>query len=169
VLTAVRRQVLLELGPAYFKYMNQTANKATALAKLVGFYTVEVRNLESGTTLHKADLVVMENLFFDRKIEKTFDLKGIQGRKVKAKGGAEAPKTLFDEEWREGTSGTETRSFAGGQLMYLPGQQRALTLVCPHSKVVLEESIRNDTDFLAESNIMDYSYVFVVSVRVIRG
>jgi hypothetical protein len=52
--------------------MNQTANKATALAKLVGF-----RNLESGTTLHKADLVVMENLFFDRKIEKMFDLNGI--------------------------------------------------------------------------------------------
>jgi 1-phosphatidylinositol-3-phosphate 5-kinase len=167
VLTAVHRQVLLELGPAYFKYMNQTANKATALAKLVGFYTVEVRNLESGTTLHKADLVVMENLFFDRKIEKTFDLKGIQGRKVKAKGGAEAPKTLFDEEWREGKS--ETRSFTGGLLMCSTGQQRALTLVCPHSKVVLEESIRNDTDFLAESNIMDYSYVFAVSFRMMRG
>jgi 1-phosphatidylinositol-3-phosphate 5-kinase len=165
VLIAVHRQVLLELGPAYFKYMNQTANKATALAKLVGFYTVEVRNLESGTTLHKADLVVMENLFFDRKIEKTFDLKGIQGRKVKAKGGAEAPKTLFDEEWREGES--ETRSFAGGLLMCFTGQQRALTLVCPHSKVVLEESIRNDTDFLAESNIMDYSYVFAVFIWVI--
>jgi hypothetical protein len=33
------------------------------------------------------------------------------------------------------------------------GQQRGLKLVCPHSKVVLEESIRNDTDFLAESNV----------------
>lgn len=84
--------------------MNQTVSKSTALAKFVGFYTVEVRNLDSGTTMHKADLVVMENLFFDRHIERTFDLKGIQGRKVKAKGGVAAPKTLFDEEWREGES-----------------------------------------------------------------
>jgi 1-phosphatidylinositol-3-phosphate 5-kinase len=95
--------VLLELGPAYFRYMNQTASRATVLAKLFGFYTVEVRNLESGATQHKADLVVMENLFHQRKIAKTFDLKGIQGRKVKAKGGSGA-KTLFDEEWMEGWS-----------------------------------------------------------------
>jgi 1-phosphatidylinositol-3-phosphate 5-kinase len=98
------RQVLLELAPSYFKYMNQTASRATALAKLLGFYTVEVRNLESGTTQHKADLLVMENLFYNRKIVKTFDLKGIQGRKVKAKGGSSAPKTLFDEEWMEGAT-----------------------------------------------------------------
>jgi 1-phosphatidylinositol-3-phosphate 5-kinase len=75
------------------------------LAKLLGFYTVEVRNLESGTTQHKADLVIMENLFYDRKITKTFDLKGIQGRKIKAKGDSSASKTLFDGEWMEGLSG----------------------------------------------------------------
>ena len=31
--------------------------------------------------------------------------------------------------------------------------------MCPHSKVVLQEAIRADTEFLARSNIMDYSYV----------
>jgi hypothetical protein len=30
-------------------------------------------------------------------------------------------------------------------------------LVHPHSKAVLEESVRNDCEFLADSNIMDYS------------
>ena len=37
------------------------------------------------------------------------------------------------------------------------GQQRALTLVQPHSKVVLQEAIKADCEFLAKSNIMDYS------------
>ncbi|KAI0710732.1 hypothetical protein C8Q76DRAFT_678336 [Earliella scabrosa] len=130
-------QVLIDLGPSYFKYMEATTNRPTVLAKLLGFYTVEIRNLESGTTQAKADLLVMENLFYNRKITKTFDLKGIQGRKVKASSGSNS-KTLFDGEWIE-------------------GQQRALTLVRPHSKVVLQEAIKADCEFLAKSNIMDYS------------
>jgi hypothetical protein len=70
------RQVLIELGPSYFKYMESTANNPTVLAKLLGFYTIEIRNVESGTVQAKADLLVMENLFFGKKIVKTFDLKG---------------------------------------------------------------------------------------------
>ncbi|KAI0631410.1 hypothetical protein C8Q77DRAFT_1218908 [Trametes polyzona] len=130
-------QVLIELGPSYFKYMEATTSRPTVLAKLLGFYTVEIKNLESGTTQAKADLLVMENLFYDQKISKTFDLKGIQGRKVKASSGS-GSKTLFDGEWIE-------------------GQQRTLTLVRPHSKVILQEAVTADCEFLARSNIMDYS------------
>lgn len=32
-------QALLEIAPAYFEHMSNTHNKATALAKIVGFYT----------------------------------------------------------------------------------------------------------------------------------
>ncbi|KAI0824412.1 hypothetical protein BC628DRAFT_1379436 [Trametes gibbosa] len=135
-------QVLIELGPSYFKYMEATASKPTVLAKLLGFYTVEIKNLESGATQAKADLLVMENLFYNQRISKTFDLKGIQGRKVKASSGA-GSKTLFDGEWIE-------------------GQQRALTLVRPHSKVVLQGAIMADCEFLARSNIMDYSLLLGV-------
>ena len=99
---ALFSQVLIDLGPSYFRYMEATASKPTVLAKLLGFYTVEVHNLENGNTQAKADLLVMENLFYDQKISKTFDLKGIQGRKVKASNGANS-KTLFDGEWIEGT------------------------------------------------------------------
>lgn len=80
--------------------MDATANKATVLAKLIGFYTVEIKNLETGAIQSKADLLVMENLFYNRNISKTFDLKGIQGRKVKTRDSAS--KTLFDGEWIEG-------------------------------------------------------------------
>jgi hypothetical protein len=48
----------------------------------------------------------------------------------------------------------------------LIGQQRTLMLVRPHSKIVLREAIKNDSDFLCRSNVMDYSYdlcVFVTS------
>lgn len=115
--------------------MDSTANRASILAKLLGFYTVEVRNLDTGTVQAKADLLVMENLFYNQKPTKTFDLKGIQGRKVNSA----ASKTLFDSEWIE-------------------GQQRALTLVDPVSKAILREATKADCDFLSRSNIMDYSY-----------
>ena len=90
---------MIELAPSYFRYMDATAGKATVLAKLVGFYTIEIKNLETGFQ-SKADLLVTENLFYDRNISKTFDLKGIQGRKVKTHGNT--TKTLFDGEWIEG-------------------------------------------------------------------
>ncbi|KAF8797636.1 hypothetical protein BYT27DRAFT_7265512 [Phlegmacium glaucopus] len=134
-------QVLIELAPSYFRYMDSTASKATVLAKLIGFYTIEIKNLETGTIQSKADLLVMENLFHDRNITKTFDLKGIQGRKVKAHGNAS--KTLFDGEWIE-------------------GQQRTPMLVQPHSKIILRDAIKCDTEFLSKSNIMDYSLLLGV-------
>ena len=96
------RQVLIELGPSYFKYLESGTNRPTVLAKLLGFYTIEIRNIESGTVQAKADLLVMENLFFGRKIVKTFDLKGIQGRKVKAATSGTTCKPLFDGDWIEG-------------------------------------------------------------------
>ncbi|KAI0260351.1 hypothetical protein BC834DRAFT_973492 [Gloeopeniophorella convolvens] len=136
-------QVLIDLAPSYFLHMETTANRASILAKLLGFYTVEIRNLETGTVQAKADLLVMENLFYDQKPSKTFDLKGIQGRKVKANSHSSASKMLFDSEWIE-------------------GQQRALTLVNPVSKVILQEAVRADCDFLAHSNIMDYSLLLGV-------
>jgi len=83
--------------------MESTAGKPTVLAKLIGFYTIEIRNLETGVVQSKADLLVMENLFYDRNISKTFDLKGIHGRKVKSNTAqGHTTKTLFDGEWIEG-------------------------------------------------------------------
>jgi 1-phosphatidylinositol-3-phosphate 5-kinase len=73
------------------------------LAKLMGFYTVEVKNLETGVVQAKHDLLVMENLFYRHKITKKYDLKGIQSRKVKLN--QDSPeRTLFDGEWLEGVS-----------------------------------------------------------------
>jgi 1-phosphatidylinositol-3-phosphate 5-kinase len=83
--------------------MDKTAKKPSVMAKLLGFYTVELKNLETGAVQSKADLLVMENLFYQRTISQTFDLKGIEGRRVKPTGKGPQSKTLFDGEWLEGT------------------------------------------------------------------
>ena len=71
------------------------------MAKVLGFYTIEIKNLETGTTQTKADLLVMENLLHDRRITKIFDLKGIQGRRVKATEGS-GRRMFYDRDWLEG-------------------------------------------------------------------
>ena len=68
----------------------------------MGFYTVEIKNMETNTVQSKADLLIMENLFFEQNISQTFDLKGIQGRKVKSNTSGSTKRTLFDGEWIEG-------------------------------------------------------------------
>jgi 1-phosphatidylinositol-3-phosphate 5-kinase len=87
--------------------MNSTLDKPSVLAKLLGFYTIEVKNLETGTMQAKADLLVMENLFYGQQISKRFDLKGIQTRKGKAGTvtghDSSIPKTMYDWDWIEGT------------------------------------------------------------------
>lgn len=137
------RQVLLDLAPAYFKYIDSTAGEATVLAKLVGFYTIQIKNLENNSTHAKADVLVMENLFHNKNINKTYDFKGIQGRRLKINNTADSgskgtSKTLFDGDW-------------------VDSQARTLVLVQPHSKAALKAALKNDTDFLTKSNIMDYS------------
>jgi len=114
----------------------------------------------SGNTQTKADLLVMENLFYDQNISKTFDLKGIHGRKVKATSSGSGQKNtiLFDGDWIEGRHRSCCQTQCANDPMGIIGQQRTLMLVRPHSKIVLREALKNDSDFLSRSNIMDYSY-----------
>jgi 1-phosphatidylinositol-3-phosphate 5-kinase len=70
------RQALLDIAPAYFEYLASTHNKATALAKIVGFYTIKIHDLQTSTK-KSMDLLVMENLFYTQDVSKTYDLKGI--------------------------------------------------------------------------------------------
>ncbi|ODN92012.1 hypothetical protein L198_05684 [Cryptococcus wingfieldii CBS 7118] len=136
---------LLEISPAYFNFMTSTHNRATSLAKIVGFYTVTIKDLHSGTK-RQLDLLVMENLFYSQSISQTFDLKGIEGRKVvkrKTEGEVESvevkgPGTLFDADWLE-------------------NMQNDLVLLQPHAKKILLDAIALDTKFLASQSIMDYS------------
>lgn len=64
--------------------------------------------------------------------------------------------------------GSKVRLFAIFENFYLwrkAGQQRALTLLHPHSKLVLQEAIKNDSEFLSKSNIMDYSLLLGIDAE----
>lgn len=135
--------VLLAMSPRYFDWVLRDGGEKGGMVKFMGFYTVEVRNLDTGVG-DKVDLLVMENLFWGRKVDRMYDLKGIQGRKVKKKEkeGEEAPSSgvLFDAEWLQGP----------------------LTLVAPKSKALLKAAVCADAGWLAKSNIMDYSLLLGV-------
>ncbi|KAG9019242.1 hypothetical protein FRB90_004804 [Tulasnella sp. 427] len=168
-------QVLLELAPSYFRYMDLTASHASVLAKLMGFYTIEVQTMDPKARM-KADLLVMENLFWNLNVApgRTFDLKGIAGRKVKRPKAAAHHEKKSKEDTSSETEKPQgerrrvkapaSRSAAPMAVQkplydseWIEGQQRAMVLVEPHSKAILTEAIRSDAAFLSKSNIMDYS------------
>ncbi|KAI8598890.1 hypothetical protein EDD21DRAFT_308774, partial [Dissophora ornata] len=131
---------LLKFAPKYFDYMERTHEAPTVLAKIFGFYTLKIKNGHLGHVL-KIDVLVMEHLFFNQKITKTFDLKGIQDRHAGAKqpnAGNGSSMTLWDGD-------------------FIEGRYKALLLLHSHSKKIIRESLLNDTEFLAGANIMDYS------------
>ncbi|KAF8940509.1 hypothetical protein BGZ47_007712, partial [Haplosporangium gracile] len=130
---------LLKFAPKYFDYMEKTHEAPTVLAKIFGFYTFKIKNGQSGQVM-KIDVLVMEHLFFNQKITRTFDLKGIQDRHAGSK-----PNT---------TGGGSTTLWDGD---FIEGRYRALLLIHSHSKKIIRESLLNDTEFLAGANIMDYS------------
>ncbi|KAG7441741.1 uncharacterized protein BT62DRAFT_1079896 [Guyanagaster necrorhizus] len=140
--------VLLSLAPEYVAYINNTSGRESTMVKMLGVYSVE------GPGGDRADLVVMENLFYGYASGlKMFDLKGMKGRRskpvttseedVERKGKENKGKTLFDGEW-------------------IDMQREKTILVDPHSKKMLREAIQRDTDFLTRGNIMDYSLLLGV-------
>ncbi|KAI8052192.1 hypothetical protein BDF22DRAFT_744416 [Syncephalis plumigaleata] len=133
--TVAEKDALLKFAPSYFNYMDQSSQNPSVLAKIFGFYTVKYKNVHTGKTM-KMDLLVMEHLFYRQKITRKFDLKGIPERYVDLH--KSSSETLWDGDWVEGS-------------------YRSVLMTHAHSKTIIRESIRNDTRFLAESNVMDYS------------
>ena len=85
----------------------------------------------------KMDLLVMENLFYERHISRIFDLKGsMRNRHVQSTG--KQDEVLLDENLVE--------------FIY-----ESPLFIREHSKKVLRASVWNDTLFLSKLNVMDYS------------
>ena len=82
---------------SFFK-TNDKMQKPTALAKILGVYKVGYRNPVTNTA-QKQDLLVMENLFYKRKMGQVFDLKGsIRNRHVKTSGQVVQPDLVLLDE-----------------------------------------------------------------------
>ena len=129
---------LYKFAPAYFEYMSQAFfhELPTVLAKIFGFYRMGFKNSITGKSI-KMDVVIMENLFKERKISKIFDLKGsVRNRHVKSTGNPY--EVLLDENLME---------FINESPLFIR----------EHSKKLMRASVWNDTLFLSKLNVMDYS------------
>lgn len=67
----IELQSFLEVAPLYFEYMSNALfyQLPTILAKILGVYTIRYRNSATGKD-SSHNLVVMENLFYDRTISR---------------------------------------------------------------------------------------------------
>lgn len=130
----------VSIAPFYFKYISQSTfnTLTTAIAKIFGFYQVEIRNTSNGKTF-KMDFLIMENLFYNRNTTRIFDLKGsMRNRHVKQTG--KENEVLLDENMIE----------------YI---YESPVFVKEHYKKLLRGSLFNDTSFLSAMDVMDYSLV----------
>lgn len=142
-LSPIETQAFLTFAPAYFSIMAEALfhELPTVIAKMVGFYQIIIKNPATGTDI-KWDVLVMENLFYDRANLRIFDLKGsMRNRKIQSTG--EQNEVLLDENMVEFIY--ESPLFAR-----------------EHSKKLLKASVWNDTLFLSRQNVMDYSLMVAV-------
>ncbi|SPO02289.1 related to phosphatidylinositol 4-phosphate 5-kinase [Cephalotrichum gorgonifer] len=142
-LSSVETAAFLGFAPSYFGIMAEALfhELPSVIAKMVGFFQIFIKNPVSNTDV-KLDLLVMENLFYDRSPGKIFDLKGsMRNRKIQSTG--EQNEVLLDENMVEYIY--ESPLFAR-----------------EHSKKLLRASVWNDTLFLARQNVMDYSLMIAI-------
>lgn len=127
-----------KFAPQYFAYMSQCLSRGrrTALAKIFGCFRIGFRNPQTGKSL-KLDCFVMENLFYGLDGIRSYDLKGSTRNRYVQETGKDS-EVLLDENL------IETNHLNP-------------IFIREHSKKLLRASLYNDSLFLADMNVMDYS------------
>ncbi|KAG0206046.1 1-phosphatidylinositol-3-phosphate 5-kinase [Mortierella sp. GBA30] len=143
-LSKVELEAFIKFAPHYFEYMHKAIyhKRPTVLAKIFGFYRVGYKHGALGRSMNM-DVLVMENLFYDRRDLQVYDLKGSRRNRFVQPSGREN-EVLLDENFIEFMS--ESPFF-----------------IREHAKLQLSESLANDSLFLQRFNIMDYSLLVAVS------
>lgn len=80
------KEAFLEFAPAYIRYMMNSAinDCPTLLVKIAGVYSIKIKDIKTGETKLKMNVMLLENLWAgDGGKSIRFDLKGIRDRKVK--------------------------------------------------------------------------------------
>lgn len=142
-LSPVETKAFIDFAPDYFAASARFLfhDMPSVIAKMVGFYQVTIKNQVTGTEFNYS-LLVMENLFYGRNPDRTFDLKGsMRNRRIQSTG--EQNEVLLDENMVDFIY--ETPLFAR-----------------EHSIRVLGKSVYNDTLFLSQQNVMDYSLMMAI-------
>ncbi|KAF1949888.1 hypothetical protein CC80DRAFT_539939 [Byssothecium circinans] len=137
-LSPIEVQAFFRFAPNYFSFTHQNLFKGlpSVIAKMFGLFQVQIKT----PTGRDFDwfMLVMENLFYDREPNRRYDLKGsMRNRKIESTG--ERDEVLLDENLVD-IIYSETPIF-----------------VREHTKKLLKASVWNDTLFLSQNNVMDYS------------
>lgn len=140
VIKVVRKtdiQLFTLMANSYFDYMHRSISecKPTLFAKIIGAYSVSWKDNVNNTSMKKY-VLVMENVFFDRKIKQKFDLKGSEKNRLATT--KTSDDVLLDENLTK---------IIRDNPFYIRN----------HSKLVLQEAIDNDSKFLCDLNVIDYS------------
>uniref|UniRef100_A0A3Q3LXD3 1-phosphatidylinositol 3-phosphate 5-kinase n=1 Tax=Mastacembelus armatus TaxID=205130 RepID=A0A3Q3LXD3_9TELE len=134
-------QSFLDFAPHYFTYITGAVQhkRPTALAKILGVYRIGYKNSQNNTE-KKLDLLVMENLFYGRKMAQVFDLKGsLRNRNVKTDSGKESCEVVLLDE--------NLLKLIHDNPLYIRS----------HCKAILRAAILSDAYFLSSHLIIDYS------------
>ncbi|KAJ1030109.1 hypothetical protein NDA16_001022 [Ustilago loliicola] len=133
-----------KFAPQYFAYMSQCLSRGrrTALAKIFGCFRIGFRNPQTGKSI-KLDCFVMENLFYGLEGIRSYDLKGSTRNRYVQETGKDS-EVLLDENL------IETNHLNP-------------IFIREHSKKLLRASLYNDSLFLADMNVMDYSLMVGVN------
>eukprot|EP00977_Amphora_coffeiformis_P018268 scaffold6351_cov166-Amphora_coffeaeformis.AAC.2 len=180
-------QMFLDCAPAYFEYLSKAFfhGLPTVLCKIVGVYQIGVHNRVTGKRSME-QVAIMQNIFYNRKITKVFDLKGsLRGRfarNVHSSKEENATDTSFEakgakkrngdfEENKDGSAIDDSEENGGeappvapekGPTTLLDGDFLEFTNGRPmpmtdRGNAVFQMSILNDTLFLSIINVLDYS------------
>ncbi|KAI8344710.1 hypothetical protein BC941DRAFT_387495 [Chlamydoabsidia padenii] len=131
------KDAFLRFAPKYFDYIRESDKAPSLLAKIFGFYSIQMQSTDDKKQTFNIDVLVMEQLFYGQSISKTFDFKGIPDRQVDEERRNQDGCTLWDGDWRDGY-----------RMGYVTHEQ---------SWQWIDLAIERDTQFLANNNIMDYS------------
>lgn len=155
-------QPFLEFAPQYFAYMHsrQTNRRPTLLCKIIGVYKVRYRNTVKGSSFN-SNLLVMENLFYNKNISHIFDLKGSVRNRLVDPNSQDGEIVLLDEnliksKFTKNINLLRLFLINFVNLVFLVSCESPL-YVHPHSKIILNQAINDDSEFLTSQLVMDYS------------
>ncbi|KAK4772048.1 hypothetical protein SAY86_013823 [Trapa natans] len=128
--TKTELESFIKFAPEYFKYLSESISSGspTCLAKILGIYQVASKHLKGGRE-SKMDVLVMENLLFQRSVTRLYDLKGSSRSRYNPDSSGDN-KVLLDQNLIEAMPTSPI--FVGNK-----------------AKRLLERAVWNDTSFLA--------------------
>ncbi|GAA98341.1 uncharacterized protein L969DRAFT_93060 [Mixia osmundae IAM 14324] len=146
---------VLDFCQAYFdKTLETDSHQPSVMVKLFGMYSLQMRDVKTSETT-QLDIVIQEQIFYKQRITKTYDLKGIGGRRKKQMQRSNKATSGSDVKTKEPSL---TRSATTKwDAEWIDDVKQSSVLLQPHSKRILREAIHNDLAWLQQHNLIDFS------------